>query len=572
MKLVSFTVEKYRSIVRAHRISTGKSTILIGPNNEGKSNILRALVAAMSALTRGALLVTARHRAISRYDHRRFYNWHHDFPVHLQTEQPDGKSVVRLEFELTNQETEEFRREIGSNLNGTLPLRISMGSDTALVEVAKQGPGSRTLTAKSQRIARFVAARIEFEHIPAIRTAESAQEIVQMMVERELEVLETEPEYQSALGKVAELQQPLLNTLAESIKETLRKFLPAVQNVQLRISTESRSRALRRDCEIVVDDGASTLLRFKGDGVQSLAALGIMRYASDRHGQARNLVIAIEEPESHLHPGAIHELKAVLDQLAERHQVVLTTHCPLFVDRAHVDHNVVVRNTRARPAKNIQQVRDILGVRASDNLRHAELVVVVEGEDDRVNITSLLRYHSPILREALDNGTIAIDTLSGGTNLAYKLSTLREALSLYHCFLDDDDCGRSAFETARVDGLIPYADCNLATCPGMTDSELEDMLDVDLYRGAIEKSYRVSLQSSKFRSNNKKWSDRLRDVFRQQGKTWNGRVEKDLKAKVSEAVAARPATALNDHKREAFDAFIKALEGRLGELSRSRAS
>lgn len=52
VKLKSFTVQKYRSIIAAKRIPTGKTTILVGPNNEGKSNILRALVTAMNILTR----------------------------------------------------------------------------------------------------------------------------------------------------------------------------------------------------------------------------------------------------------------------------------------------------------------------------------------------------------------------------------------------------------------------------------------------------------------------------------------------------------------------------------------
>ena len=52
MKLKSFTVQKYRSIIAAKRIPVGRKTVLVGPNNEGKSNILRALITAMNLLTR----------------------------------------------------------------------------------------------------------------------------------------------------------------------------------------------------------------------------------------------------------------------------------------------------------------------------------------------------------------------------------------------------------------------------------------------------------------------------------------------------------------------------------------
>ncbi|MGH8336206.1 MAG: AAA family ATPase, partial [Gammaproteobacteria bacterium] len=53
-----------------------------------------------------------------------------------------------------------------------------------------------------------------------------------------------------------------------------------------------------------------------------------MRHASETSAGGRNLVIAIEEPESHLHPRAIHEFKEVILELAQKHQVLLTSHNP----------------------------------------------------------------------------------------------------------------------------------------------------------------------------------------------------------------------------------------------------
>ncbi|MBK8686880.1 MAG: AAA family ATPase [Betaproteobacteria bacterium] len=44
MELVSFSVSNYRSITSAYKLPIRSPTVLIGPNNEGKSNILRALV------------------------------------------------------------------------------------------------------------------------------------------------------------------------------------------------------------------------------------------------------------------------------------------------------------------------------------------------------------------------------------------------------------------------------------------------------------------------------------------------------------------------------------------------
>ncbi len=240
-------------------------------------------------------------------------------------------------------------------------------------------------------------------------------------------VVESDAAYINALKAVAKIQQPVLDKISGSIKETLKEFLPNVREVRVSIPEEERFRALRRACEIIVDDGTPTQLIRKGDGVQSLAALSLMRHASESSGAGRNLILAIEEPESHLHPNAIHQLKAVVTEIARKHQVIMTTHCPLFVDRASIKSNILVHNNKATPARDVKQIREILGVRASDNLQHAELILVVEGEEDRRSLAALLKQHSKALASAMAQQALGIESLQGGANLSYKLSQIREA-------------------------------------------------------------------------------------------------------------------------------------------------
>jgi len=223
MKLISFTVENYRSITKAHKIGINRLAILVGPNNEGKSNILRALVDAMNLLTRDAKFVSGKTRL--RFRIQRHYDWERDYPIHLQARQPKGQSIMLLEFQLSEEEIQEFRNVIGRSLTGTLPLKIAIGPDGVDIKVYKKGRGAATLSQKSDKIAMFVADKLDFEYIPAIRTAKSAQEIVEEMVGRELQELEVDPLYVEALSKIAEIQRPILNRLSNSIKDTLVKFL-----------------------------------------------------------------------------------------------------------------------------------------------------------------------------------------------------------------------------------------------------------------------------------------------------------------------------------------------------------
>jgi len=562
MRLKSFSVKNYRSITRTERIALGPCTVLVGPNNEGKSNILRALVLGMRILTRERYSILRGRREVISYRYGG-YDWKRDYPINLQEKQPDGKTELIIEFEPTAQELEEFKAEIKSNLQGTIPLRIEIGQKQITVVLHKRGAGSAALSKKSDSIAAFITKKIDFEHIEAVRTADSAVHVVSEMVSRELEELEKDKDYIGAVKKIEELQAPILKRLSLSIQETLVKFLHDVKDVSISIPEDVRYRRIRGGCEIIVDDGFPTLLQYKGDGAQSLAALGILRYATDSTARSRNLVIAIEEPESHLHPSAIHELKSVLYELSSKHQLLLTTHNPLFVDRRSVDSNILVRNTKARPAKSVREIREILGVRASDNLLNAELVLVVEGEDDKISLEAILSARSPYLRNALQNGTFAIDSLAGGTNLAYKVSLLRDSLCICHAFLDYDKTGKAAFNLARTQGLLSDRDVNFSIVPNLREAEMEDLYLLDLYYDAIHNRFGVSLKKKQFKSK-KKWSDRVQDCFKASGRNWDDRIKTEVKTLVSELVKSTPEKALNEHIT-LIKELIDALETRLKE-------
>jgi hypothetical protein len=571
MKLVSFSVQNYRSIAKANRIEVGRSTVLVGPNNEGKSNVLRALVTAMQVLRTGSRHVIAKGvRLLLPFSLRgsRPYDWEEDFPINLQSTRPDGVSTFSLEFELDDDEIEAFRSEVHSNLNGTLPIQLELGRNSVTFTVPKKGPGGRKLSEKASLIANFVAQRIEFEYIPAIRTAESSERVVNSLVGKELASLEELPEYKEAMTKIKELQQPVLDKLSESVQSTMVGFLPAIRSVRFEIAEEQRALALRRSSRIIVDDGTPTDLEHKGDGVQSLAALALMRHASEIGSKGKSFVIAIEEPESHLHPSAIHVLRKVINELGQKYQVVITTHSPLFVDRLNIPSNILVNHNRAVPAKSVDQIRSILGVRASDNLRHAELVLVVEGDEDKAAIRALMRIYSPRLAGAIDSGKLAFETLAGGTNLSYVIGLLRDALLCgFHCFLDNDDCGRKSYEKARLEGLVDVGDVNFAGVPGMNDSEMEDLYDLAFYKDLIWNQYKVALEANaKFKTNKKKWSDRVGDVFKTSGKPWDASVEEGIKAKLADLVAANPAAALHAQKRGVIDNLAQTLLDKLANL------
>jgi hypothetical protein len=140
--------------------------------------------------------------------YRDSYSWDQDFPLHLQAKEPNAESVITLEFELAGPEIADFKGDVRSNLNGTLPIRIALGAKGANITVPKRGPGGNSLSAKWIRVARYISTRAHFQYIPAVRTAAQAQHVVNRMASDELAAVEKDPEYIAALPRIEQVQNP----------------------------------------------------------------------------------------------------------------------------------------------------------------------------------------------------------------------------------------------------------------------------------------------------------------------------------------------------------------------------
>ena len=529
---------------------------MIGKNNEGKSNLLKSLQVAMNLLQAHAFRGNGRLKMGSR-DPDAGYDWKRDFPIQLQERKGVKQTIFKLEFLLDQDEVEKFKEEIGSNLNGSLPLEVRIGKENEPhVAFKKSGKNTKALSSKLGRIARFVAERIYFNYIPAVRTDREALNVVSRMLSQELRILENEPEYIDALETINKLQKPILIDLAQRIQLPLNEFLPNIKSVQIDIPEKSRRVGLRQDFNVIIDDGTPTNIEYKGDGVKSLAALGLLKNR-ERHPGAS--IVAIEEPESHLHPGAIHQLNEIIRSISENNQVIISTHNPLFVDRNDIKTNVIVENGKATPAKDVKTIRNLLGILASDNLTNANYSLIVEGETDAIAIKAILSHLSVKLKKALKSNFLVIDYIGGSGKLNYKLTLLRNILCQTYTLLDDDQAGRQAFLNARDARLIKESECSFIRCKGLAESELEDCIDLTVYKNKVLNDFGVDLGSNDFKGKSK-WSVRLKNAFTNQGRYFDEAVLKKIKIMVAISVEQNPSESLLPQARGPIDSLVTSLE------------
>lgn len=555
MKLSSFSVVNYRSITNARKIQTNNMTVLVGKNNEGKSNILRALTLAMDIMKGYSSDPRSLRLSANYLKNRSRYVWERDYPLSLQERKPNGFSSIELDFELNGDDISAIRNLTGIRLSGHIPVRVSINHSSVKIDIPKRGTPAFSNVENKLKIIEYVCFKIDFNFIPAVRTENDALRVIESLIEEQLSTLESNPKYIEATHIMECLEQDVLNGISAQLVGPLQEFLPSVRDVEIHLQNNRRRSAFHRSAEVIIDDGTPTPLQQKGDGIKSLTALAMLNIPTSRD---RVSVIAIEEPESHLHPESARQLYETVNALSVNHQVVLTTHSPLFVNRSNLKENIIVDSGKAIPVKKVKDIRDVLGTKVSDNLINAENVLVVEGEDDKIVLEKLLPEMSESIKKAIQNGTLIIDDMGGAGNLPYKLSFYRNLQCKYHTLLDNDEAGRRAGQDAESQGLLNTRNTTYTMCKGSPNAELEDCFKKMAYAEAVFSEFGVDLNVAEFRGN-KKWSDRVANCFRSQGKQWNDTMEKRVKLCVAAALPPDASLALNPHKRSSIDALVAAL-------------
>jgi len=494
----------------------------------------------------------------------KLYDWESDFPLKLQNKKTKRNCEITVEFKLDDVEVDEFHEKIGSAINGALPIKICYMKDEFKISVAKPGTGGATLNKKTTRVAEFISRKIRFDYIPAIRTADTAEEIVKDLLYNELSLIEEDDRYKQALQTIEDLQAPVLRELSESITSTVSSFLPSVKEVEVVKSRSARSRYLRHSIKVNVDDGVKTDMTQKGDGVLSLLALALMRHASSASQRRKFSLVAIEEPESHLHPKAIRDLRDVIFNLTDKSQVAVSSHSPLLVRWEGRTSSVIVGSNKAIPAKKISEVRDCLGVLVSDNLTSVEFIVFCEGRSDgRILEMAIQEFGSESLRSRLTSRRMGIRELRGISKLRYQLSEADQNVLGFHVYADNDAAAKTAIESALKEKLLKHDEYTLCSCIGMKESEIEDMFLYDVYEDMISSKYGVDISKNKSASKGK-WSERIKHSFETAGKIYTDEIREDVKKIVCDGVEARGIRqSLIEQKAVSLHELLENLERRL---------
>lgn len=226
-----------------------------------------------------------------------------------------------------------------------------------------------------------------------------------------------------------------LETLVESL---LGKNFPSAK-IELNVPPPDL-KSILSTAQIFVDDGSRDLVDNKGDGIKRSLTFALLqayvhqlaeRNEVEVQDQAvqRPLLFLFEEPELYLHPKSQRVLFSTLAQIACTHQVVVTTHSPLFFAPGVTASFVRVAKQAAipKPVGRLFPVNFILDDERAETFRLARYenadaaffnrrIVLFEGESDDAYSKHVAKLLDP--KWDFDTQNIGLVRVSGKGNFA----------------------------------------------------------------------------------------------------------------------------------------------------------
>lgn len=312
MKIERVLIENFRSIRHAE-IFPGDVCALVGENNAGKTNVLSAL----------DFLLGEVYPSRNRLDASHYYHGDTGRPVRVEVGFTENEhNIRRVWCEIPWDERFSARVEYAGGREYNLTNEIRERCALVYLDAGRSleyhlGQGRWTLFG---RITRRLYENFEELH----RGGRNAE--LEGIFEQAEEVLRTNL-FRSFEDTLKEGFGEQLSRTSHDIGMEFRAFEPA-----------NYYRSMR---PVLIEDGVRKSPGDVGQGMRNLVVLSLFRaYAKVFRGDA---IIAVEEPETYLHPHAQRSLAAIFNELAEQgNQIFYSTHSGNFVDVSHFDRICLV--------------------------------------------------------------------------------------------------------------------------------------------------------------------------------------------------------------------------------------
>jgi|GEM_PF-3345294 len=457
--LKELTINDFRSITETPlTIKFDNFTVIVGPNNCGKSNIIRALQLFFNKEIEG-----------------KGYTPDVDFPKNPKlSHRFQSKITVTLEYDNAEVKINRAIEELENNskqerLQGNL-LRLRLSYSKKGIEswqfIGKEG--SKNIKKDLiYKVRDALLHSVRFKYIPVGRDSlESIQralgeELIRTIFSGWSGAVQRRRDINNAISSLLDKLTPRLKATGDSLTDSMGDVFNEIKKFNLELPFNNLETMLPTLTPSLKDE-YETSLQAKGAGIQTSSLLFFLKYLADNHPQRYNarttFLWAIEEPESFLHPAKQKGMADVMIQFSDEVQTIISTHCPHFVPRNRKANVYIVEKDNQEPfstkiiGNEFEIARQSLGVSLLDSMYLYPINLVVEGPSDEILLRGALEKLQG-QKNMIDPLDVRLFPAGNAMSACYLYESLlhfgEKNETVIRLIIDSDDAGKKA-----LNGLI----------------------------------------------------------------------------------------------------------------------
>ncbi|MCM8787985.1 MAG: AAA family ATPase, partial [Candidatus Omnitrophica bacterium] len=365
-------IQNFKSIENEEIQFNKGLSILVGPNNAGKSNIMEAIDTLLGDIYLPNFEPTTDH----------FFNGDENREIIIEAElNSDGDDLSKIDDSFTNQVSIRFK--YSKNNGGCFEVLLN----NQWSQKYNKPFGYYWDFEKKLFFLRVKSLRNIMEIAP-IRWKSPLKYFKEMIIKKspqdKLNGVIQEIDY--AKSKLSEIQE--VKDILEALISISRDQTD-IKNIIFSPASTKYSDVLN-DMKILIDDGYISEVNKKGLGTQNLIIISLFRVMAKymRDEEHKFIIYGIDEPEIGLHPHSQRQLVHSLKKLSAYSQVIITTHSDRLVDVSEVDNIIRIgkeeNKTKHYLINLTHQEKKILEVhgRNLNEVFFAKRCLIVEGDTE----------------------------------------------------------------------------------------------------------------------------------------------------------------------------------------------
>jgi len=439
MKLESLTISNFRSIKGPLTVLfSDNKTVLVGKNNSGKTNILKAL----------EILLGERWPYYVDIEEKDFFNPSEKIEIRATISNITKDDYEKLVFKPRSESTDKGRITVSGgkiNLVFTAENKDTQITKNFQITTEKEHPKAKGVFQSSNDD--FRKSVCVFVFVPADRnidihlrtsTYNWYWKLLALILQNQKD--NNKEEYEKLVNNLKAIEGNFKNLINNEDILNISKFLSYIEDVKFSLTKSQQPEDLLKAIEILIKGGKNLdylELSRMGTGTQSAIMIGLfdlyLKTFSQNYGSVLK-VLAIDEPENFLHPQSKRLINNLLDQIAaiQNNQVIYITQSPELIsnfnnnftlaDVVYVyknkDDTTLIKQFTKQEVEQFSKIQQELNAENSE-IFFADRVLLVDGQTEKYSIPNIFKYNKWAQQDLPENKKEESGKLSGNEQNLY---------------------------------------------------------------------------------------------------------------------------------------------------------